>query len=115
MYKVLHLDDNPVNRMLMERILSLKSLELTTYADPQTALELSDITTFDLIITDYLMPIMDGLQFINHIRNQGILTPAILLSLKSAVTLPHNVKFLRKPFLSADLFKMIEELLDTKL
>lgn len=43
-------------------------LEVETFGSPQLALERAEHTTFDLILTDYRMPKMDGVELLRRIK-----------------------------------------------
>lgn len=51
MKKVLHVEDDPVNAMVMGKLLS-KEFELTQVTDGESCLKLIDETSFDIILMD---------------------------------------------------------------
>ncbi|WP_386069694.1 ATP-binding protein [Tahibacter sp. UC22_41] len=57
---VLLVEDNPVNRQVAQRILGLLGLSLETAENGKEALEKLDAGSFDLVLMDCQMPIMDG-------------------------------------------------------
>ena len=57
---VLLVEDNPVNRQVAQRILSLLGLSLELAENGKEALEKLDSGTFDLVLMDCQMPVMDG-------------------------------------------------------
>ena len=71
---------------------------------------------YDVIITDLMMPEMDGLEMITRLRDDGIQTPVLVLSAKD--TVDDKVKALRegsddymvKPFAMAELVVRLEVL-----
>lgn len=68
------------------------------------ALELLKQRNIDYIITDYMMPNMDGYQFIKEIKNQHITTPILMLTARGDINDKLNVlrlgidDYLTKPF-----------------
>jgi two-component system response regulator RpfG len=68
--RVVIVDDRGTARSLLEGL--ARTLEpgviVESYADPQDALEQMRLTTPDLVITDYRMPGMDGIEFTRRIR-----------------------------------------------
>ena len=67
--RVLLVDDSEFSRKYISRILGDFGIENITLAnDGKQGLELVNHTYFDLIITDFNMPEMDGLQLVRHIR-----------------------------------------------
>lgn len=67
--KVLVVDDNQNNRTIVSQMLLLKEIETVEAKNGLEALQfLSAGQTFDVIIMDYQMPYMDGLETIKKIR-----------------------------------------------
>ncbi len=66
--KVLIAEDNPVNQTLLERILTTKGLHVVAVSDGQAAVEAVESDTFDLILMDIQMPVMDGIEATRLIR-----------------------------------------------
>lgn len=63
-------DDNDINLMLFEQ-LALRSgpdVEVATYADPLAALAACGSAVPDMIVVDYMMPGMDGHQYVEAVR-----------------------------------------------
>ncbi len=67
--EVLIVDDNPVNLLLFERLCRrLPGCAPRTVDAPLAALQHCRSQTPDLIVVDYMMPSMDGIEFIEHVR-----------------------------------------------
>jgi len=81
MFKVLHLDDDAeileICKSILERYgdILVDSIEY-----PDLALEKVQSNSYDAIITDYQMPIMSGLEFVDKIRSFGVQIPIVILS-----------------------------------
>ena len=67
---VIIVDDQSTGRKILEQIIKdiSPSLDVEVFTTPLAALERIQARTPDLVITDYKMPIMDGVQFIREIR-----------------------------------------------
>ncbi|MGH7716090.1 MAG: response regulator, partial [Vulcanimicrobiaceae bacterium] len=66
---VFAVDDATVNLRIYEKILhSIGGLEIMTFSSPVEALEYSQDHEPDLLIVDFRMPEMDGVQLIQHFR-----------------------------------------------
>ena len=65
---VLLVDDHPVNRRVVELMLSGSDVELTTAENGREAVEAYAPGRFDLVLMDMQMPIMDGLTATREIR-----------------------------------------------
>lgn len=66
--KILIADDNGDNRELVKRIIGNKGHEVVEAEDGLDGLRMAKIHAPDLIISDALMPIMDGFQFLRAVK-----------------------------------------------
>jgi len=79
--RLLIVDDKAVNLILLERILKdIGYASVITTQDPREAKDLSHTNKIDLIITDYHMPHMNGVELVQHIRQNLAIQPAIILA-----------------------------------
>lgn len=65
---VLVVDDYPANLMLLEKQLNSLGHQVTLAENGETGLALWQAHTFDLVITDCSMPVMDGHEFTRKVR-----------------------------------------------
>ncbi|MEQ8672579.1 MAG: response regulator [Aggregatilineales bacterium] len=66
--RVLYIEDDPNNRMLVRRILLASDINVEEAADAQTGIDMALANPPDLILMDISMPGMDGLTATEHIR-----------------------------------------------
>lgn len=68
--QVLILDDQSTGRVILEKIIIqvADNIVVSSFSDPLTALKWLETNDVDLIITDYRMPEMNGLEFILNVR-----------------------------------------------
>jgi two-component system cell cycle response regulator len=66
--RVLIVDDDPTNRHLLSAMLMSTRHEFQEAADGKTAWEILQKETINLVITDWMMPDMDGVELIDYIR-----------------------------------------------
>ena len=81
MYILVVEDDKSATR-LMHVILSEAGYNVKIASDGMKALKLLDKEYIDLIIADLMMPEMNGHEFINTIRSNGMDTPVIVVTAK---------------------------------
>ncbi len=81
MISLLYVDDEPellnLGKLFLERE---GEFSVTTTASSPEGLELMAGGTFDAIISDYQMPVMDGIEFLKQVRDRGLSTPFILFT-----------------------------------
>lgn len=77
---ILIVDDHPVNRMVLNRQLSLLGHTVTEATSGQGALVCWQRERFDLLITDCTMPGMDGFVLTQNIRDAGSSVPVFGLT-----------------------------------
>jgi PAS domain S-box-containing protein len=82
--RVLIADDNSDMRQYIERLMQAR-YEVTVVADGMAALESIRASKPDLLITDVMMPQLDGVELVNTVRNDPALSslPIILLSARA--------------------------------
>jgi CheY-like chemotaxis protein len=78
--EILLVDDNRQGLIARRSLLQELGCNISTAANGEEALELFTRKKFDLIITDYKMPRMDGIDLIKRIRNVEPGARIILLS-----------------------------------
>ncbi len=66
--KILVVDDDPTQRALLSDILEVLGYKIETIGEPVKALEVLKDEFYPLIITDLMMPEMDGAQLCKKIR-----------------------------------------------
>ncbi|MCX7982173.1 MAG: sigma-54 dependent transcriptional regulator [Syntrophales bacterium] len=69
--RILLVDDDPSTRTYIKEVLEEKEYEVTAVKNGMEAIEALGDGDFDLIITDLMMPGMDGFELIRHIRALG--------------------------------------------
>ncbi len=78
--RVAYVDDDDVVRLMVQRVLERTGFVVTSYADPLALL--SDVRArsdcYDLLVTDFSMPGMDGLQLARAVRGVCPTIPIIL-------------------------------------
>jgi PAS domain S-box-containing protein len=79
-FRMLVAEDDMGHRRLIEKNLRQHDLDVTYVDNGQQAVEAATTQTFDMIVLDMQMPVMDGFQAVQHIRQQGIQTPIIALT-----------------------------------
>lgn len=113
MRKILVVDDDELVRKTLVRVLKKLPLEVWEAEDGEKGLELALSNAFDLVITDYQMPMLDGMELIARCRQKYPELPFILISGEQ----PENtgrydeVYFLRKPFSMGDLMSLVRYIL----
>lgn len=79
-YKILIVDDEKDIREILIDLLSGEGFECTTASDGKEASEILGRKPFDLLITDFRMPHMDGPELLNWCRNNDIHFPVIFVT-----------------------------------
>lgn len=72
MYKVLIIDDNMTNLVLVRQLVNrVDDCEVLIFSDPKAALETLETTDVDLVLVDYVMPEIDGVEFTRRMRRMS--------------------------------------------
>lgn len=122
--KVLLVDDNNVNRKIAARFLKKWNMQVTEAADGQEAYNLTENSTFDVILMDLQMPIMDGYEAAEKIiarnRTKKIYTPILAVTADTKDDVLDSVKksgmidLVSKPFKPDELFLTINKAVSIK-
>src|ERR1017187_1268563 len=102
--RVLLVDDDKSQLAVLKTILSDRAIETRLATDGREALEQLNTFTPDVIVTDLMMPGMDGYELLRLLKERGDTTPAIVLtgygSMEKALRVVHELNafwFLEKP------------------
>jgi len=68
--RILLVEDHPINQQVVKLILDGQGVEITTANDGQQAVSLFQPDSFDIILMDMQMPVMDGLKATRLIRER---------------------------------------------
>ena len=113
--KVLLAEDDPGSRRLVNVHLSAAGYEVIEAEDGQLAWELFQRETFQIVITDWMMPKMDGPTLIHNIRSNGKKSYTYIIMLTAIDDKPKVVmgleagadEYLTKPFDSRELIARV--------
>jgi CheY-like chemotaxis protein len=78
--RVLLVEDNLVNQMVARKLLEKLGHEVTLAGDGQQAIEACAEGTFDLVLMDCHMPVMDGFEATRRLRSAGFRKPIVALT-----------------------------------
>ena len=80
MASILLVDDSPEIRRTIERLLTSAGHTVAVAADGAAGLRALETAAFDLVLTDIVMPDMEGLEMIRRIRKTHPSLPIIAMS-----------------------------------
>ncbi|MBO5487663.1 MAG: response regulator, partial [Eubacterium sp.] len=66
--KILVVDDNEMNLMVVENLLKKTKVQIVTCTSGEKCLELAMQNKFDVVFLDHLMPGMDGIETLKHLK-----------------------------------------------
>jgi CheY-like chemotaxis protein len=120
--RILLVDDNQIQSVTRRAILEGCGRDVCIASEGQQALELLNegetSQAFSLIITDHLMPVMTGPEFVAEVRRQGFGLPVIVLSGLPGAESEYeglDVVFRLKPFDPDSLILLVQELLGERM
>ncbi len=82
MTKILVVDDEPAISTLLKYNLEQNGYQVTIATDGQSAYELIGEQSFDAILLDLMLPVMDGMTVLKNLRQDKISTPVLLVTAK---------------------------------
>lgn len=84
MLKILIAEDDCELRQLFSHVLIKNGYTVKGVSNGQEALDAMDNDYYDLIISDIMMPVMDGYAFVRLLRESGNNTPVLMITAKDA-------------------------------
>lgn len=84
MLKILIAEDDRELRQLFSHVLIKNGYAVKGVSNGQEALDAMESDYFDLIISDIMMPVMDGFTFVRLLRDAGNNTPVLMITAKDA-------------------------------
>ncbi|MEK3715979.1 MULTISPECIES: response regulator transcription factor [Paenibacillus] len=122
MQKVLIVDDEEVLRMLIEDTLEdLENVETHTAENGGEALARLAAEPYDLVILDYMMPVMTGIEVLCELDGElKSRTPIMMLTAKAQEMDRNRAReagaryFMPKPFSPMELLQLVEDILSEK-
>ncbi|HEY0758354.1 MAG TPA: response regulator [Acidisarcina sp.] len=119
---ILLVDDNAVQADTRKTILTRAGNNVTVSGSARSALLSLQcgefLASIGLIITDHLMPAMNGPEFVKHLRAQALTLPVLVISGLPEAESEYgglNVIFRVKPFAPDQLIPLVRSLLDRPL
>jgi two-component system, cell cycle response regulator len=117
---ILIVDDEADSRDTLAELLAEKGYDVQGAASGSAALDMIESGTYDLVITDLIMPRVDGIALTKNIRSQNLDMPIIVVT--GFATIEYAVEsmkagafdFITKPFNFEQIAFTIEKALETK-
>jgi len=122
MYKIMLVDDeNHILNALSRLIRREKNWECETYSDPHSALKRATTSSFDVFVSDYRMPQMDGISLIKAITKLQPHSLSVILTgqadlqvVLDAINDAHVFRFICKPWINYDLLATLSQALELR-
>jgi len=114
--EILIIDDQPGIRMLLTDVLKNEGYKVTTAADGKEAVNKLYTNTYQLMIVDYKLPVISGLEIVKMLNKDKIEIPVIVISgltdeiEKELADNPLVKEILAKPFDIYHLLKVVKNI-----
>jgi DNA-binding response OmpR family regulator len=115
--KLLLVEDEATLAGIIADTLNDRGFEVTIAGDGETGLRRFRTAQPDVVVTDIMMPCMDGFTFVEHLRRSGVRVPVLFLSARSSADdvvrgfETGGNDYLRKPFAISELVVRVKALL----
>ena len=84
MFKILIAEDDSELRQLFSHVLTKHGYSVTGVDNGTDALNALERSYYDLLISDIMMPLMDGYELVSTLRNSGLTVPVLMITAKDA-------------------------------
>ena len=84
MLKILIAEDDRELRQLFSHVLKRHGYTVLGVSNGKEALDILDVDYYDMIISDIMMPVMDGYELVCQLREVGNTTPVLMITAKDA-------------------------------
>ncbi len=118
MHKIMLVDDEENVLKALKRTLATESYEIETYSNGADALERAKKAQIDLVLSDYRMPVMDGVAFLVELRKLQPDAMRLILSgysdleaMLAAINQAEIYRFISKPWQDYELRATINQAL----
>ena len=82
MFNILIVEDDKELSQLFQKVLEKNGYQVKCASDGMQALETLDTAYIDLIISDIMMPVMDGYELVSRLRAAGYQIPVLMITAK---------------------------------
>ena len=115
---ILVVEDDRLNRELLSKVLRQEGYQVLEACDGDIALKILQVLPCDLVITDFLMPMLNGIEFVDQLRSLQPQMPVIFITgYLSAISdkkiVDEVAEILAKPFEPNVLRSSVRRLLDS--
>ncbi len=83
--RILVVDDEPAVQQALTRALTLERYEVALAGDGADALRALGVESYDVVILDVSMPVLDGLEVCRKVRADGDRTPVLMLTAREQI------------------------------
>lgn len=121
-FNVLVVDDSATTRNVITKTFRLANIpinEVHEAGDGRQALDILDHHWIDVVFTDINMPVMDGIQLVDRMAQDGVLNtiPVVLVTIEGSTKRVEELKakgiagFIRKPFTPEKIREVFDEVM----
>jgi DNA-binding NtrC family response regulator len=112
---ILVVDDEAEVRALVREILTQHGYTVIDTGDPFEARRIAEAQPINLLLTDVVMPIMNGLELAQRVEASSPTTKVLLMSgYATAAVKGSGRPLVAKPFRSSDLVNAVRQMLDSR-
>lgn len=124
MARILIIDDDSSLRQMLQRHLNRQGHDTLTAENGLVGVQLFESDSFDLVITDIIMPEQEGLETISQLKNRNSQVGILVISGGGSITADEYLKLalalgadaaLAKPFNLSELDRTVNDMLQSRL